>query len=293
MKDDPRAPEEVRRLSARADAAIRRHFTSLHAKAVDEAEQMAGCALPRLRSAIWSLTHDEPFEFCEEKQRPVIFYMPDLPASPVTPNDQLPWVETLESAWLEIRREYEAAAAAQIAMDPYVPAATREPKWSQLRGKLDWSSIHLFKLAQKTPAAANFPRTVAALEAVDLVRIDGTPMEAFFSRLRPGAHIPPHYGLTNTRLTVHLPLIIPDDCGIRVGDVHHHWTEGKIVAFDDSYDHEAWNNAQTDRVVLIFEAHHPDLAGEERAGIEHAYSVRQQWLNNRWRLLKEKANAVT
>ncbi|MEZ5928079.1 MAG: aspartyl/asparaginyl beta-hydroxylase domain-containing protein [Parvularculaceae bacterium] len=113
-----------------------------------------------------------------------------------------------------------------------------------MRGKLDWSSIHLFKNAHRTEAADEFPLTAAALEAVDLVRIDGTPMEAFFSRLIPGAYsaaLRP----SPIRLTVHLPLIVPEDCGIRVGDVTHHWIEGKIVAFDDSFDHEAWNNAPT------------------------------------------------
>lgn len=284
-KDDPNAHEKFRALSARADKGIRRHFTALHEASVVQSEEKAGGALPRLHSAIWSLTHDRPFEFKEPLQKPVIFYMPDLPAAPVTPNELLPWVSSLEAKWTDIRGEYERAVRDSITMDPYVPAATREAKWSKLRGKLDWSSIHLFKNAQRTISAEKFPVTVSALEAVDLVRIDGTPMEAFFSRLIPGAHIPPHYGLTNTRLTVHLPLIVPDDCGIRVGDVTHHWIEGKIVAFDDSYDHEAWNNAPTDRVVLIFETHHPDLSQAEKDGIEHAYAVRQNWLNDRWKLL--------
>lgn len=285
VKDNPDAPEEFRRLSARADKAIREHFTGLHDKAIVALEQETGASLSRVRAGIWSLTHDRDFVFRETRQKPVIFYMPDLAASPVTPNDQLSWVAPLEAAWADIRREYEDAARANIAMTPYVPAATREKKWSHLRGRLDWSSIHLFKDAAEMPAAAKFPKTVAALQEVDLVRIDGVPLEAFFSRLKPGAHIPPHYGLTNTRLTVHLPVIVPGDCAIRVGDALCRWTEGKIVAFDDSYDHEAWNRAPTDRVVLIFEAHHPDLSAEERMAIEHAYSVRRAWLQNRWSLL--------
>ena len=285
VKDNPNAPEDMRRLSARADKAMRKHFTRLHTEAISSLEKTAGGKLDRVKNAIWSLTHDGEVAFREPMQKPVIFYMPDLPAAPVTSNEQLPWAAALEAAWTEIRREYEEAARANIAMQPYVPAATREKKWAHLRGRLDWSSIHIYKDAVETPAAARFPRTVAALQNVDLVRIDETPLEAFFSRLKPGARIPPHYGLTNTRLTAHLPLIVPDDCAIRVGNELCHWTEGKIVAFDDSYNHEAWNKSSTDRVVLIFEAHHPNLTTAERAAVEHAYSVRRHWLQNRWRLL--------
>lgn len=286
VKDNPNAPEEYRRLSARADKAIREHFTALHAAAIAACEEKTGKSLARVLAGIWSLTHDRDFAFRVARQKPVIFYMPDLPASPVTPNDELSWVASLEASWVDIRREYEEAVRANISMAPYVPAATREKKWSRLRGRLDWSSIHLFRDAIEMPAAVKFPRTVAALQAADLVRIENVPLEAFFSRLKPGAHIPPHYGLTNTRLTVHLPIIVPDDCAIRVGDTLCHWTEGKVIAFDDSYDHEAWNRSQRDRVVLIFEAHHPDLAAEEKMAIEHAYSVRRTWLQNRWRLLE-------
>jgi hypothetical protein len=286
VKDVPNAREQDRLLSARADKAIRRHFTQLHDEAIAALERESGADLGRVRAAVWSLTHDREFVFREPRQKPVIFYMPDLPATPVTPNAELPWVTALEAAWADARREYEDAVAADITMTPYVPERMRGEKWAKLSGQLDWSSIHLYKDAAETPAAKRFPRTVEALQAVDLVRIDGVPLEAFFSRLKPGAHIPPHYGLTNTRLTVHLPIIVPGDCAIRVGDALCQWTEGEVVAFDDSYDHEAWNYSPTDRVVLIFEAHHPDLSAGERAAIELAYSVRRAWLQNRWSLLE-------
>jgi aspartyl/asparaginyl beta-hydroxylase (cupin superfamily) len=120
-----------------------------------------------------------------------------------------------------------------------------------------------------------------ALEAADVLRIDGRPMELFFSRLRPGAHIPPHFGVANNRLTIHLPLIVPDDCSIRVGSGIHAWRTGELFAFDDSFEHEAWNRSSEDRVVLIFESHHPDLGPEERAAIEYAFEARGRWLRER------------
>jgi aspartate beta-hydroxylase len=136
-------------------------------------------------------------------------------------------------------------------------------------------------MAEATPLAKLFPKTLAALKAADIVRIEGRPMELFFSRLKPGTHIPPHHGIANNRITVHLPLIVPGDCSIRVGNAMHHWREGEIVAFDDSFEHEAWNRSPADRVVLIFEAHHPDLSREEREAIQYAIEVRGRWLKKR------------
>lgn len=282
---DASAAPQLREASAAADAAIRRWMTRLHNRAVDEFETDNGVGVDRVRNSVWPLTHDGAVEFRTPMQQPVIFYMPDLPASEVTPNESLPWVDGLQQAAPAIRREYDAAAAAQRAMTPYVPAETQGPKWRELRGKQDWSSFHLYRNAAPTAELEYFPETAAALEHVDLVRVDSVPMEAFFSRLRPGARIPPHYGLTNTRLTTHLPLIVPPQCGIRVGADTYGWREGEIIAFDDSYQHEAWNRSDTDRVVLIFEAHHPDLSEAERRAIEHVYAVRQHWLDHRRRLI--------
>ncbi len=286
IKDAPQAPPQARAASARADAAFRSHFTRLHENAIDHFPGAAGVDVSRVRNAIWPMTHDGPVEFRTPLHRPVIFYMPDLPAPTVTSNDILPWTGALESRWKEIRDEYLGAVSDEQQMNPYVPSTAREARWSKLAGRQDWSSFHLYEEGRKTEHAAHFPVTIEALQDVDLVRIDGEPMEVFFSRLKPGAHIPPHYGLTNTRLTTHLALVIPPDCTIRVGSEIHTWTEGRILAFDDSYEHEVWNRADVDRVVLIFEAHHPDLSEAERSAIEHAYSARRHWLAGRVELLQ-------
>lgn len=280
------APAEARAASELANRAFTEHFTRLHVDAMEAMAERTGADLRRVRDAVWCLTHDAPVEYETPLQRPAMFYMPGLPAEPVTDSAKLAGTDTLQAAWREIRAEYEDAVRAEAGMEPYVPANTRDPRWKALRGTLEWSSIHLYKESRETRQAARFPQTCAALQAVDLVRVDGVPMEAFFSRLRPGARIPPHFGLTNTRLTTHLPLIVPDDCGIRVGREVCQWREGEVIAFDDSFEHEAWNQSDTDRVVLIFEVHHPDLSAEERRAIEHAYGVREDWLAGRHRLLR-------
>ncbi len=277
-RNDPNAPPDIRELSAFADQALRTHLARLHKDVVDELDLGA---TDRVRDAVWTQTHDKPFQFLTDKQAPTIFYMPELPASPVTDKSVFDWTPALEAATQAIRSEYQAAIQKNIQQAPYVPAQTPSPQWARLRGTLDWSSLHLFDKAKRTPLADAFPATLEALKNVDLVRIDNTPLEAFFSRLKPGAHIPPHFGLTNARLTVHLPLIIPDDCAIRVADHDYHWREGEIIAFDDSYRHEAWNRSDCDRVVLIFECHHPDLSVDERRAIEHSWTERQRWIDGR------------
>ena len=59
--------------------------------------------------------------------------------------------------------------------------------------------------------------------------------------------------MQNTRLTCHLPLIVPPGCGFRVGNEVREWVEGKLLVFDDTIEHEAWNDSGEDRVVLIFD----------------------------------------
>jgi aspartyl/asparaginyl beta-hydroxylase (cupin superfamily) len=85
-----------------------------------------------------------------------------------------------------------------------------------------------------------------------------------FSLLKPRTRIPPHHGVTNVRLVTHLPLIIPAGCGFRVGNDTRQWIPGKAWVFDDTIEHEAWNDSDKLRVVLIFDIWHPHLTAAER-----------------------------
>jgi aspartyl/asparaginyl beta-hydroxylase (cupin superfamily) len=88
-----------------------------------------------------------------------------------------------------------------------------------------------------------------------------------FSILKPGTRIAPHNGFLNTRLICHLPLIVPDNCAIRVGNETRTWKTGEMMIFDDSIEHEAWNESEETRVVLIFDIWRPDLTIEERESV--------------------------
>jgi aspartyl/asparaginyl beta-hydroxylase (cupin superfamily) len=86
---------------------------------------------------------------------------------------------------------------------------------------------------------------------------------ALFSILEPHTHIPPHHGMLNTRLICHLPLIVPDGCRLRVGNDVRLVEAGKMLIFDDSIEHEAWNDSDDSRIILLFEIWRPELTAAE------------------------------
>jgi aspartyl/asparaginyl beta-hydroxylase (cupin superfamily) len=88
-----------------------------------------------------------------------------------------------------------------------------------------------------------------------------------FSLLAPKTRIPPHHGVANTRLVCHLPLIVPDHCWFRVGAETRPWEPGRAWIFDDTIEHEAANDSDQLRVVLIFDIWHPGLSQPEREAI--------------------------
>ncbi len=82
----------------------------------------------------------------------------------------------------------------------------------------------------------------------------------------------------------HLPLIVPPGCGLRVGSETREWVEGKAWVFDDSIEHEAWNNSDQTRVILLFEAWRPELSAKERelvtamfGAIDDYSAVKAEW----------------
>jgi aspartyl/asparaginyl beta-hydroxylase (cupin superfamily) len=104
---------------------------------------------------------------------------------------------------------------------------------------------------------------------------------AFFSILDPNTRIPAHTGITNTRCTVHLPLIVPPNCGFRVGATTREWVPGEAWVFDDTIEHEAWNLSDTPRAILIFDVWNPLLTPAERDMIQTATEVYGQYYAER------------
>ncbi|TPE58827.1 hypothetical protein FJQ54_16625 [Sandaracinobacter neustonicus] len=195
-------------------------------------------------------------------------HYPFLPADEFFERRLFPWMAELESRTDVIRAEFRALAAGMSdAIRPYVrqEAGTPANKWSPLDNRLDWGACFLWEYgAPNQPVLDACPETARALAALPRNHIPGRAPSAFFSLLKPRTRIPPHTGVTNTRAIIHLPLIVPGDCGFRVGGETRQWREGEAFAFDDTIEHEAWNDGDELRVVLIFDVWNPHLSEEEQ-----------------------------
>lgn len=200
-------------------------------------------------------------------QDPLYYFFPELPQIQFYDRQDFPWLDPIEAATADIRAELIAILEEESAFVPYVQADAQRPQ-SEQQGMLNnpaWSAYYLWKDGAVVPDhAARCPRTMQALAGAPLTQVKGRSPAVLFSLLRPGARIPPHTGYVNTRLICHLPLIVPDSCGLRVGNETRTPVEGKAWLFDDTMEHEAWNDSNRARVILLFEIWRPELTEEER-----------------------------
>ncbi len=194
--------------------------------------------------------------------------VPRLPAIPFFERSRFAWVEALEAQTAAITEELSAVMAVDEAgFRPYVAYAPGTPvnQWHELNHSRRWSGYLLWDNGRPVEDhLARCPRTADALRSVDQADIPGMCPNAMFSALAPHTHIPPHTGDTNARLVVHLPLIVPAGCRYRVGFEHRNWKVGEVLIFDDSIEHEARNDSDELRVVLIFDVWNPLLSDAER-----------------------------
>ena len=198
--------------------------------------------------------------------------VPRLPAQPFFRREMFDWVPELEKRTPEIRAEMIAALGeAADEFQPYVQYAPGDPvnQWAELNHSRQWTSFHLYRGGQPVPQnIERCPRTVEALKLIDAVHLAGTCPNVMFSVLQPKAKIPPHHGESNARLVAHLPLVVPDNCLFRVGYDNRRWVEGEVLIFDDTIEHEAWNDSDEIRVVMLFDVWNPLLSLEERAIVQ-------------------------
>lgn len=200
--------------------------------------------------------------------QPTFSNFPRLPAIQFFDRKDFPWVPEMEAATADIRAEL--AGLLQQARGnfvPYLQHAADEPlnQWRDLNRSLRWSALFLYKDGQpQTENIARCPKTVAALAKADVVKIPNRGPTSFFSLLEPKTHIPAHTGTTNIRLTVHIPLVVPPNCRFRVGTQTREWSVGTAFLFDDTIEHEAWNDSDEERVILIFDVWNPLLSHAER-----------------------------
>lgn len=206
-----------------------------------------------------------------ELQQPTAYYYPGLPQKRYYEASELPWAGQIEAAAPVIRTELETyLATGRDEFSAYVVNDPARPR-SDFHGLIDnpeWSTLYLWEKGKAVASVANhFPRTLEAVGQLPVPQIGVRAPSILFSRLGPGARIPPHHGMLNARLVCHLPMIVPPGCGFRVGGETREWHEGKLLVFDDTIEHEAWNDSGRDRIILIFDVWRPELDAEERRAV--------------------------
>ena len=147
------------------------------------------------------------------------------------------FVDALEAAWTDVRQE-----CLSLPNDSFEPWVQRE-----MYGE-GWSVYGLIAFGERIEGALGLcPKTAALLGRVPGLTTAG------FSRLAPGAHIKPHVGWVHTVYRLHMGLVVPPDCALRVGTETRPWREGECLIFDDTVEHEAWNQSGDSRIVLLLD----------------------------------------
>jgi len=199
--------------------------------------------------------------------KPKQIHFPGLPLIEFADPGDFDWIPTVEAAFEDIRSEAEGLLAEQAEFGAYLTADGSRPAYDLhgLKNSQDWGAFYLWYNGEPVPEnQARCPKTTAVMEKLPLVFSGKRCPNVLFSRLKAGSKIPPHNGMINTRLICHLPLIVPTRCGFRVGNDAREWVPGKVWLFDDTVEHEAWNNSDEDRILLIFEVWNPNLSEAEK-----------------------------
>ena len=266
-------PPSLRDLIKQAAGSLRMaQLKTIHESMADALGRHGKEALSRVIEAADIYVGERPPQYQHGLQHPAFIYMPGLAPQSFFDRARFDWVPKLEAATAVIREELQAALATNEGFAPYVQLGSgADPLQStELNGSLAWSSLHLNHKVG-TPVEENrrrCPKTAQIVDALPLPMIPGHAPEVLFSILQAGTHIPPHFGLANYKLVTHLPLIVPPDCSIRVGNETRSWREGECLIFDDSFQHEAWNRSDRRRAVLILDVWHPDVTAAEQEGIK-------------------------
>ncbi|XP_053267991.1 aspartyl/asparaginyl beta-hydroxylase isoform X3 [Pleuronectes platessa] len=166
-------------------------------------------------------------------------------------------VKTLERNWRTIRDE--ALAVMDQTTGLFVPEE------ENLREKGEWGQYTLWQQGRKDGnSCEGVQKTCSLLERY--TEATGCKRgQIKFSVMQPGTHVWPHTGPTNCRLRMHLGLVVPKQgCRIRCTNQTREWQEGKVLIFDDSFEHEVWQDADSHRLIFIVDVWHPELTQHQR-----------------------------
>ena len=171
---------------------------------------------------------------------------------PIHDAELFDWTSELEANWEVMREELDDILQYRDALPSFHDIAEDASTISQ---DDKWKTFFLYGYGEKAEEnCARCPRTTELVEQVPGMTT------AFFSILSPGKHIPPHRGPYKGVLRYHLGLKVPEPaekCRIRVDDQVVHWEEGESIVFDDTYNHEVWNETEGERAILFLDVKRP------------------------------------
>jgi ornithine lipid ester-linked acyl 2-hydroxylase len=172
--------------------------------------------------------------------------------APVLDSKHFPFLEDFTGNWEAMRAEVQEILKFREAVPVFQEVSPDQMKISK---GANWRTFILFGFGEKLEKnCKQAPETTRLLEQVPNLQT------AWFSILGPGYHIPAHRGVSKGILRAHLGLIIPRDaekCRMRVGETINVWRPGEIFVFDDTYEHEVWNETDDERVILLFDFDRP------------------------------------
>jgi len=205
------------------------------------------------------------------QQEPSDYFYPGLPAIEFYEREEFSWLPEFEASTEAMQRELATILAQdEQGFAPYIQYRDDMPleQWRELNKSPRWSAFHFYHLAKPIEERCRrAPRTMAALSKLPQAHVDQRSPTAMFSVLKPRTRIPAHTGVANFRLVVHLPLVLPPQCGFRVGSQTREWRLGEGWVFDDTLEHEAWNESDQTRIIFICDIWSPRLSLEERQAI--------------------------
>ena len=259
------APPQLHAMLQRASHFIekaKQGFADQMAAQLDSAGLSVADVSPRTRDALDLLLGKTQLFL----QQPSMFYFPGLPQRQFYEREEFDWVAAIESEVSALQEELRAVIATEGEFDPYVAGSPGRPlPNNRLLNDPSWGAYYLWQSGAPVEGHADCcPKTMAAIDRAPMPVIKNRSPVALYSLLKPGTHISAHNGMLNTRLICHLPLIVPDNCALRVGSETRGWKEGKMLIFDDSIEHEAWNRSNETRIVLLFEIWRPEISETER-----------------------------
>jgi len=197
-------------------------------------------------------------------------YVPGLKPTQFYDTNDFGWCKKLESKYKELRREFDAVLADSTKLQTegnnvWAGALTEDA--SSYGG--GWKTLVLMDRGIWDPVNVNlFPKTAMAIRDLQI-----PATEVFFASMDANSKISPHSDFTNFVVTSHLGLDIPgqDKCRLTIGDETRSWKNGEVMMFDTSIIHEATNEANKTRYILMMRLWHPDLTSAEKEALQFIY----------------------